>query len=47
MVELFGLGIDRGLPLGSAGVRARCDLDTATRSGQVFAVIIWLLQGVA
>uniref|UniRef100_UPI003F498D53 hypothetical protein n=1 Tax=Amycolatopsis sp. CA-096443 TaxID=3239919 RepID=UPI003F498D53 len=47
LVELFGLGIDRGLPLGSTGMRTRCDLDTATRSGQVFTVLLWPLQGLA
>ncbi len=26
------------------GYRARCDLDTASRAGQVFTVVIWLLQ---
>jgi hypothetical protein len=43
-VEQIGLGIDRGLPLASAGIRARCDLDTASGAGQVFTVVIWLLQ---
>ncbi|MEU7788379.1 hypothetical protein [Amycolatopsis sp. NPDC049159] len=43
-VELIGLGIDRGLPLGATGLRARCDLDTATRWGQMFTVILWVLQ---
>jgi hypothetical protein len=43
-VELIGLGIDRGLPLGATGLRARCDLDTGTRWGQAITVAIWLLQ---
>lgn len=43
-VELFGLGIDRGLPLGVTGLRARCDLDTSTRKGQAFTVAIWVVQ---
>jgi hypothetical protein len=42
--ELIGLGIDRGLPLGTTGLRARCDLDTATRWGQAFTYAIWALQ---
>jgi hypothetical protein len=43
-IELIGLGIDRGLPLGVTGLRARCDLDTATRRGQAFTVAIWVIQ---
>jgi hypothetical protein len=43
-VEQIGLGIDRGLPLASAGIRSRCDLDTASTAGQVFTVAIWVLQ---
>ena len=43
-VELVGLGIDRGMPLGVTGLRARCDLDTATRRGQGSTVAIWLIQ---
>ncbi len=43
-VELIGLGIDRGLPLGATGIRARCDIDTATGWGQTFTVILWALQ---
>jgi hypothetical protein len=43
-IELVGLGLDRGLPLGSTGLRARCDLDTATRLGQAFTIAIWLVQ---
>ncbi|WP_394615288.1 hypothetical protein JNUCC0626_36620 [Lentzea sp. JNUCC 0626] len=42
--ELIGLGIDRGLPVGATGLRARCDLDTATRRGQAFTFVLWLLQ---
>ena len=45
-VELIGLGIDRGLPLASTGVRAKCDLDTSSNAGQWFTVAIWLLQAV-
>ncbi|MGW6936146.1 hypothetical protein ACWGE0_39235 [Lentzea sp. NPDC054927] len=43
-VELVGLGLDRGLPLGMTGMRARCDLDTAARAGQAFTAAIWLVQ---
>ncbi|ANZ36866.1 hypothetical protein BBK82_13070 [Lentzea guizhouensis] len=42
--ELIGLGIDRGLPVGATGLRARCDLDTATRWGQAFTYLLWALQ---
>jgi hypothetical protein len=42
--ELIGLGLDRGLPLGPTGLRARCDLDTATRWGQTFTIAIWIIQ---
>ncbi|WP_223165726.1 hypothetical protein, partial [Lentzea indica] len=43
-MELVGLGLDRGLPLGTTGMRARCDLDTAARAGQAFTAAIWLVQ---
>ncbi|MEO6086627.1 MAG: hypothetical protein ABIQ18_26290 [Umezawaea sp.] len=43
-VELVGLGLDRGLPVGTTGLRARCDLDTATKRGQAFTVLLWVLQ---
>ncbi|MGW5053922.1 hypothetical protein [Actinokineospora sp. NPDC004072] len=42
--ELIGLGIDRGLPVGATGLRARCDLDTTTRWGQAFTYLLWVLQ---
>ncbi|MEU5694348.1 hypothetical protein [Actinosynnema sp. NPDC020468] len=42
--ELIGLGIDRGLPLGATGLRARCDLDTSSRKGQAFTYLLWALQ---
>jgi hypothetical protein len=45
-LELVGLGIDRGLPLGATGIRDRCDLDTTSSVGQVFTAAIWLLQAV-
>jgi hypothetical protein len=43
-VELVGLGLDRGLPLGPTGLRTRCDLDTETTPGQVFTVLLWIVQ---
>ncbi len=43
-VELIGLGIDRGLPLGTTGIRAHCDLDTTTGWGQTFTATLWALQ---
>jgi hypothetical protein len=43
-VELVGLGLDRGLPLGPTGLRARCDLDVSSSRGQVFTVLVWLIQ---
>ncbi|WP_394616036.1 hypothetical protein JNUCC0626_41040 [Lentzea sp. JNUCC 0626] len=43
-VELVGLGLDRGLPLAMTGMRARCDLDTASKKGQAFTAAIWLVQ---
>ncbi|MDT7729006.1 MAG: hypothetical protein QOI21_5582 [Actinomycetota bacterium] len=43
-VELIGLGLDRGLPLAPTGLRTRCDLDTTTTPGQLFAVAVWLVQ---
>ncbi|MEU4746646.1 hypothetical protein AB0G02_40170 [Actinosynnema sp. NPDC023658] len=42
--ELLGLGIDRGLPIGTTGLRARCDLDTTTQLGQAFTYALWALQ---
>ncbi|MGW4058881.1 hypothetical protein ACWEGE_11405 [Amycolatopsis sp. NPDC004747] len=43
-VELIGLGIDRGLPVGTTGIRAHCDLDTTTGWGQTFTAALWVLQ---
>ncbi|MEV6440642.1 hypothetical protein [Amycolatopsis sp. NPDC051716] len=43
-VELVGLGIDRGLPLGTTGIRTHCDLDTTTGWGQTFTATLWALQ---
>lgn len=43
-VELVGLGLDRGLPLGMIGMRTRCDLDTSSREGGAFTWAIWFVQ---
>jgi len=43
-LEQIGLGIDRGLPLGSTGIRTYCDLDTTSPAGQWFTLAIWILQ---
>ncbi|SMD23438.1 hypothetical protein SAMN05660733_07285 [Lentzea albidocapillata] len=43
-IELIGLGLDRGLPLGPAGMRNRCDLDTSTKRGQAFTIAMWIIQ---
>ncbi len=43
-IELIGLGLDRGLPLGPTGLRTRCDLDTGSTAGQVFTAALWLVQ---
>jgi hypothetical protein len=46
ITEQVGLGLDRGLPLAPAGLRARCDLDTASTAGQWFTAGVWILQAV-
>jgi hypothetical protein len=43
-VELIGLGLDRGLPLATTGMRTKCDLDTTTRRGGAFTWAIWAVQ---
>jgi hypothetical protein len=43
-VELLGVGLDRGLPLSSTGIRSRRDLDTDSTAGQWFTVAVWLVQ---
>ncbi|MDX3193328.1 hypothetical protein PV458_33385 [Streptomyces sp. MN03-5084-2B] len=43
-VELVGLGLDRGLPLASSGIRARCDLNPDTTWAATFTIVIWILQ---
>ncbi|MEV4049645.1 hypothetical protein AB0J55_00525 [Amycolatopsis sp. NPDC049688] len=43
-VELIGLGIDRGLPLGTTGIRTHCDFDITTGWGQTFTAARWGLQ---
>ncbi|MFI6098158.1 hypothetical protein ACIA8G_21570 [Lentzea sp. NPDC051213] len=45
-VELVGLGLDRGLPLGPTGLRGSCAPDTTTRRGQGFAIVIWIIQAI-
>jgi hypothetical protein len=45
-VELIGLGLDRGLPLATNGVRNRCDLNPDTNLAAKFTVVIWLTQAV-
>ncbi|WP_219151752.1 hypothetical protein [Amycolatopsis sp. TNS106] len=44
LIERVGLGLDRGLPLASTGIRSRCDLDSSTFAGQVFTASLWLIQ---
>jgi hypothetical protein len=46
-LEQIGLGIDRGLPIGSTGIRTQCDLNTATPIGEWFTLGIWALQALA
>jgi hypothetical protein len=43
-LEQIGLGVDRGLPVGSTGIRAYCDLNTGTTAGQWYTLLIWVLQ---
>lgn len=43
-LQLVGVGIDRGLPLGVTGLRARCDINIAPRKGPIYLVGIWVLQ---
>jgi hypothetical protein len=45
-VELLGLGLDRGLPLGPSGLRGRCEVDTISTVGQGFAALIWIIQAI-
>ncbi|WP_152546745.1 hypothetical protein [Amycolatopsis orientalis] len=44
LIERVGLGLDRGLPLASTGIRSRCDLDTYTFAGQIFTAGLWAIQ---
>ena len=44
LTEQVGVGIDRGLPLGSTGIRDRCDFDTTSRRGQAMTWATWVLQ---
>ncbi|QQQ76164.1 hypothetical protein IOD16_34895 [Saccharothrix sp. 6-C] len=43
-IELIGLGLDRGLPLGATGLRTKCDLDSSTFRGQGITLTIWIIQ---
>ncbi len=43
-VEQIGLGVDIGLPLIKTNVRARCDLDSTSRPGQIITAASWGLQ---
>ncbi|WP_410575240.1 hypothetical protein [Amycolatopsis sp. cmx-4-61] len=43
-IELIGVGLDRGLPLSSTGVRSRCDFNVDTQWGGVFTAAVWLVQ---
>ncbi|SEF33978.1 hypothetical protein SAMN05421837_107147 [Amycolatopsis pretoriensis] len=43
-VELISLGLDRGLPIATTGVRGRCDIDPDTNWATVFTIAIWLTQ---
>ena len=44
LTEQIGVGIDRGLPLGTTGIRNRCDFDTTSRGGQALTWATWVLQ---
>ncbi len=44
LIEQIGVGIDRSVPLAPAGIRNRCDFDTASAAGQTFTAITWILQ---
>jgi hypothetical protein len=44
LTEQIGVGIDHGLPLGTTGIRDRCDFDTTSRPGQAIIAATWGLQ---
>jgi hypothetical protein len=44
LTEQIGVGIDRGLPLGTTGIRDRCDFDTTSGWGQAVTWATWVLQ---
>jgi hypothetical protein len=44
LLEQIGVGIDRGLPLSTTGIRDRCDFDTTSRRGQAITAATWFLQ---
>jgi hypothetical protein len=43
-LEQIGLGVDRGLPIGSIGVRTYCDLNTGTFRGELFTAGLWIVE---
>ncbi|MFF1606761.1 hypothetical protein ACFVYA_03185 [Amycolatopsis sp. NPDC058278] len=43
-IELIGVGLDRGLPLSSTGVRGRCDFNADAHWGAAFTAAAWLVQ---
>jgi hypothetical protein len=44
LTEQIGVGIDRSLPVGTTGIRDRCDFDTTSLSGQIVTWITWGLK---
>lgn len=44
LTEQIGVGIDHGLPLGTTGIRNRCDFDTISHPGQAITATTWGLQ---
>jgi hypothetical protein len=44
LLEQIGVGIDRGLPLATTGIRSRCDFDTTNHWGQVITAATWIFQ---
>lgn len=44
LTEQIGVGIDRGLPLATTGIRSRCDFDTTSGWGQTVTWATWVLQ---
>jgi hypothetical protein len=44
MTEQIGVGIDRSLPVGTIGIRDRCDFDTTSGWGQIMTWATWGLR---